>query len=215
MRKTLYHSASRIVRDPAQNISSPWQDFVPGFSCTESLTLAKERAVGHNRDGYVSVYVLDTVGLSVLDLSQGTVLRWVAVLLQHRILDLLGPLAAEAQDYLKAHYALDLSPYDIITGYPADGSYFSFAQDFLNNNISCEQLSRALQSGTLGQQIMLKSEAAIARLQFMGYEVVPHREWYQKRQQRDLAVRTQYRNLRRQKGDLFLLDILQQEVCHQ
>ncbi len=212
MRKTLYHGASRIVRGPAQDMDNPYQDFGPGFYCTEDLTLAKERAAGHNRDGYISIYTLDTDGLSFLDLSQGSVLRWVAVLLQHRVLDLLGPLAAETQDYLKARYAPDLSPYDIITGYPADGSYFSFAQDFLNNSISCEQLSLALQDGILGQQIVLQSEAAIARLQFLGYEIVPHQAWYRKRQQRDLAARTQYRQLPRQKGDLFLLDILQQEV---
>ena len=51
-----------------------------------------------------------------------------------------------------------MGEYDVIIGYRADDSYFSFAKDFINNTISVEQLAEAMRLGELGIQIVLKSE---------------------------------------------------------
>lgn len=37
-----------------------------------------------------------------------------------------------------------VNSYDVIRGYRADDSYFAYAQDFISNTISLEQLSRAM-----------------------------------------------------------------------
>ena len=72
--------------------------------------------------------------------------------------------------------------YDLIIGYRADDSYFSFAQDFLNGTISVRQLRNAMHLGRFGEQIVLKSERAFEQLQFMDYEIAGSKEWYLKRQ---------------------------------
>ena len=69
--------------------------------------------------------------------------------------------------------------------------------------------------GKLGEQIVLKSEAAFARLQYRGYEVASREEWYPKKVHRDRAARAAYFNVeknRRQKGDLYILQILDEEM---
>mgnify|MGYP002238404656 CR=1 FL=1 len=58
--------------------------------------------------------------------------------------------------YIKEHFLIDITPYDIIVGYRADDSYFSFAQDFVSGVISLEKLSEAMRLGKLGEQIVLK-----------------------------------------------------------
>ena len=71
-------------------------------------------------------------------------LRWLSVLLQNRMFSLTAPLAEEAGEYIVRNFSVDISKYDMITGYRADDSYFSFAQDFLNGTISYRQLFNAM-----------------------------------------------------------------------
>ena len=57
-------------------------------------------------------------------------------------------------------FGINVNAYDIITGYRADDSYFSFARDFLKNSITVSQLSRSMELGKLGLQVVLHSEKA-------------------------------------------------------
>jgi hypothetical protein len=57
-----------------------------------------------------------------------------------------------------------VNAYDLITGYRADDSYFDFAEAFLNNAITVRQLSRAMQLGKLGEQIVIKSKYAFSKI---------------------------------------------------
>ena len=59
---------------------------------------------------------------------------------------------------------MDSTEYDIIKGYRADDSYFSFAQDFINGTISYRQLGNAMCLGKLGQQVVLKSKKAFDKI---------------------------------------------------
>ena len=68
------------------------------------------------------------------------------------------------------NFSLPLNDYDIIIGYRADDSYFSFVEAFLNNTISYQRLSEALRLGNLGTQIAIKSKKAFNQLTFLGYE---------------------------------------------
>lgn len=103
----------------------------------------------------------------------------------------------------------------IIIGYRADDSYFSFASDFINGAISYRQLCNAMRLGKLGQQFVLKSKAAFEQLEFLGYETADSKEWYKKKAFRDQTARRQYFDVernRRQRGDLYITTILDEEM---
>ena len=191
-------------------------DFGLGFYCTEHPDMAKEWAVRENRDGYVNRYSIETEGLSILNLNtEGyNVLHWLSILLENRVFEIRSPLALEGKEYLLENFKINYKDYDLIRGHRADDSYFSFAQDFISGAISLRQLSNAMMLGDLGEQIVLKSKKAFDRIAFEGYEVVQSREWYEKRAKRDEDARRQYLDVernRRQKGDIFISQIIDEE----
>ena len=63
-----------------------------------------------------------------------------------------NPIAGKAKKYLSAHFFIDLSAYDVIIGYRADDSYYDFADAFLNNAITVEQLASTLMAPCGGQE---------------------------------------------------------------
>ena len=69
--------------------------------------------------------------------------------------------------------------------------------------------------GKLGQQFVLKSRKAFEQLKFMGYDTVDAKEWYKKKAFRDQTARRQYFDVernRRQRGDLYITTILDEEM---
>ena len=72
--------------------------------------------------------------------------------------------------YLQTYFLPDLDAYDLIRGYRADDSYFSFARAFVGNAISYRQLSEAMYLGELGEQIVLHSDTAFERILFERFE---------------------------------------------
>lgn len=217
MVKTIYHGSEHIVETPQFGLGKPYNDYGRGFYCTEHVEMAKEWAVGFDHDGYANCFTIDLSGLAIVDLNAPgfTTLHWLTVLLQNRWFDVRAPLANEAREYLITQFNVDLSNADIVQGYRADDSYFTYAQDFIGGAISYRQLQNAMKLGDLGQQIMVKSKRAFARLRFMGAEPVPRTEWLPKREKRDQSARRRYfdceRNAR-QKGDLFIRDIIDEEM---
>ena len=120
-----------------------------------------------------------------------------------------GSIAEEGKRYLKEHFLLDISEYDVIIGYRADDSYFSFAQDFVAGTISLQKLWK------LGEQIVLKSPQAFEKIQYVKSELVDMQAYYIKKIERERAARKEYRMSKRQKADLnelFILDIMREEM---
>ena len=109
----------------------------------------------------------------------------------------------------------DYNQYDVILGYRADDSYFSFAQDFLNGTISYRQLKNAMYLGNLGMQYVLKSREAFERIRYVGCDTANHSEWYASKIVRDNKARRDYldteRN-KRKKGDIYISFILDEEM---
>lgn len=209
----IYHGSDRIIENPCYGLGKPYNDYGLGFYCTESIDMAKEWGVKRGRDGYANIYELDEAGLQLLDLDQGgyTILHWLSVLLENREFDVPSPLAQEARDYLLQAFSVDYESVDLIRGYRADDSYFSFAQDFINGTISVQQLARAMRLGKLGQQVVLKSERAFERISFVGSEPAEKAVWYPRWECRDKRARHEYQDAernRRQKGDLFITQII-------
>ena len=214
---TLFHGSDHIVDDPTFGAGKSYNDYGRGFYCTEHLDMACEWAVGFDHDGFANEYRFDQDGLRIVDLNAPgfTVLHWLSVLLQNRWFDVRAPLANEARAYLIANFDVDLSDADVVTGYRADDSYFTFAQDFINGAISYRQLSNAMRLGDLGKQVMVRSERAFERLSFVEAHAAPRSVWLPRREQRDRAARTRYfdheRNARR-KDDLFITTIIDEEM---
>jgi len=213
----LFHGSPHIVDKPEYGKGRQGNDYGRGFYCTEDKLLAKEWAVDENRDGYVNQYELDLEGLKVIDLNseEYCVLHWITVLLNNRRFDLDTPLSREAYRYLSDIFMPDLSGADVIRGYRADDSYFSFAQDFINGVISVSQLTGALKLGELGQQVVLKSREAFKRIKYIGSEGVLSREWFPLKRKRDDLARREYFNMNRTgyvRGDLYMIRIIDEEV---
>lgn len=120
----------------------------------------------------------------------------------------------QGKDYLLNNFLPDISKYDIITGYRADDSYFSFARAFVNNQISVEQLSEAMKLGKFGEQIVLKSEQAFGAIKFQRYEIADSAEYYIKRKKRNEDANKQF--LLQQEVDdingLFMRDIIIERI---
>lgn len=217
MTKTIYHGSEYIIELPIYGFGKKYNDYGLGFYCTEEPDMACEWSVGYQRDGYANSYEMDCTGLQILDLNMDEycILHWLAILLENREFDEHSALGHEAKQYILEHFRVDYEKYDIIIGYRADDSYFSFAQDFLNGAISYRQLNNALHLGNLGQQFVLKSQAAFERIQFKGAEVALAEKWYAKKELRDKSARREYFDLernRRQKGDIYITQIMDEEM---
>ena len=213
----LYHGSDHIVEAPTYGLGKPYNDYGLGFYCTQHPDMAGEWAVGFDHDGFVNEYDFDTNGLEIVDLDalEFTTLHWLAVLLANRWFDVRAPIANDAREYLLANFVVDLSKADVVEGYRADDSYFTFAQDFINGTISYRQLGNAMRLGELGRQVVVKSERAFSRLQFLDAQEAPRSVWLPRRERRDREAREQYfdheRNARK-KGDLFITHIIDEEM---
>lgn len=214
----LYHGSPRVVPRPEYKLGNPKNDYGRGFYCTEMLDMAKEWACKRNNDGFANAYVLHNDGLRLLDLMGGgyTVLNWIALLLKNRQFALKTPVAEDAREYLIKQFAPPVEQYDLIRGYRADDSYFSYAQSFVENGLPLGLLNRALRLGNLGEQIVLVSGRAFKQLEFEGAEPVAAAEYYPRFLDRDIKARDAYRNdVRRAKtyhDDLFVMEIMREEV---
>lgn len=187
----LYHGSERLIEKPSLLAARPHNDYGPGFYCTTDVVLACEWATKFNRNGFMNAYILDNKGLKTLDLLDGThnVLEWMALLLANRTFRLSAPVAIQARSYLIERYLPDLCGIDVVVGYRADDSYFSYAQAFVENTITVQTLERALFLGNLGEQTALVSERAFDALAFDAAEPVDCSIWYPHFASRDRRAR--------------------------
>lgn len=213
----LYHGSKYIIQEPKYGYGNVYNDYGLGFYCTQQKEMANEWAVTLNCDGFCNCYEIDDSDLKILylDDNQYSILHWLTILLQNRTFDISSPLAIEAKEYLLTYFNVNYEDYDIIVGYRADDSYFSFAQDFINGTISLRQLQNAMHLGNLGKQYVLKSKKAFSKIKFIESFTVSNRKWYDKKMQRDKQARRQYFDVerhKRKKGDLFIMQIIDEEM---
>ncbi|MBQ4428742.1 MAG: DUF3990 domain-containing protein [Clostridia bacterium] len=214
---TLFHGSSRIIAEPVFGIGRKNNDFGLGFYCTESDELAKEWAVSALNDGYSNRYTLDTEFLNVLSLNRSdfTILNWVAVLVEHRLFSIKTPVARRAKQYLIDNFGVNVNAYDLIVGYRADDSYFDYAEAFLNNGITVDQLARAMKLGKLGEQIVLKSKFAFSKLKYEGFEIAQKDAYFVLRQERDDEAKRMYMGILEEETDgLYIQDIMRGGIAN-
>ena len=208
---TLYHGSEQLVEEPTFGKGRVNNDFGLGFYCTESEALAKEWAVSSLRNGFANRYTLDTEYLNILNLNSPdyTILNWIAVFVEHRLFSIKTPVARRAKRYLIDHFGVNVNAYDLITGYRADDSYFDYAESFLNNGVSVEQLARAMRLGKLGEQIVVKSQFAFSRLRYEGFDVAEKEKYYVLRKARDEEANRAYLEMLEEESDgLYIQDIM-------
>ena len=208
----LYHGSINIIEKPEYGKGKKYNDYGLGFYMTEDLELAKEWAVDRYHDGYANEYELDISNLKILNLTkEGNVLNWIALLLKNRSFILKNDIAIQGKEFLLNNYLLPYEEYDVIIGYRADDSYFSYAESFLNNTISLKRLNEALKLGNLGEQIVLKSKKAFNNLSYIKAIEVKKEEYYPLREKRNNDARNDF--LKNKKGietinDKYLNDIM-------
>ena len=196
----LWHGSSHVIKHPEYGLVKPNNDYGRGFYCTRSVELAKEWACAGLDDGFANRYTLTTDGLLFLDLSQPpyTILNWLAMLVENRRFQPTTAVAAQGIEYLKQVFLPDASQADVIVGYRADDSYFSFARAFVNNAISIDQLAEAMRLGELGKQIARAST------------------YHGLRNERDRTAREAYRRKSAEADldGLFMRDIIREKVTN-
>ena len=211
----LYHGSEKIIETPVYGKGKLNNDYGRGFYCTEDIELAKEWACARGNNGYVNCYEIEIENLEILDLnaSQYSVINWLALLTENRTYWENSAISSNAKKYLKNNFLIDVSGYDLIKGYRADDSYFSFAQAFVAGTLSLKKLDEAMRLGNLGEQIVLKSKNAFDSIRFLGYEEIMADIYYEKKRTRDLEARRQYRQNNKEAdniNDIFIIDIMRE-----
>ncbi len=214
----IYHGSQQIVEVPKFGIGKKYNDYGQGFYCTKNIELAKEWACPMKNDGYSNKYRLRLHRLNIMHLTKGefNILNWLAILLANRKFDISSPIGSNAREFILDRFLPDVTNVDVMIGYRADDSYFSFAEDFVNNTISLRDLNLAMQLGTPDEQVVLLSERSFQEIEFIEYEVVDYREYYYKRAERDQNARAAYKsrkkNLQQLMDDIFVLDIMRKDM---
>ena len=214
----LFHGSDHVIERPMLGLGREHNDFGRGFYCTEDPELAKEWAATHDRDGVANRYELDASDLTVLrlDSPEWSVLHWISVLVRHRVFRVRNPVAARGLRYLSERFPVAVEGFDLVVGWRADDSYFDYAEAFLNNAITVQQLAAAMRLGGLGLQVVLKSKRAFSpsRLRFVGAETADRTVYAVRRETRNDAAREAYERLLLELDEkgLYLSDVIRRNI---
>ena len=119
-----------------------------------------------------------------------------ALLLKNRTFRLSNEIAIDACDYIIENFSID--------------------ESFVQNGLPLRSLNEALHLGRLGTQTVLISEKSFRNLTFDGADFADKTVYYPKFIARDSNVRETYRreirNRHSYKNDIFVLDILREEM---
>ncbi len=212
----LYHGSNERIEKPLFGKGKAYNDYGQGFYCTEHIELAKEWSCNEGVDGFANEYELDISGLKILNLSseEYNILHWLALLADNRSFRLSTPVMSRGVGWLKEHFLVDISEYDLIIGYRADDSYFSFARAFISNEISLSQLNYAMRLGKLGEQYVLKTEKAFNQIEFKSAELADNTVYYARRKMRDDEARNAFfAELEKEDvNGIYMRDIIREEM---
>lgn len=211
----VYHGSVEIVNPPVYGKGKTTNDYGRGFYCTEDPGLAKEWACAKGTDGFANIYRLNISGFNVLDLNSDrfSILTWLAVLAHYRSYWENGSISREAKDYLKEHFFVSPEKYDVVRGYRADNSYFTFAKSFVSNGISLRQLQTAMHLGALGEQVVLKSKKAFAQISYLEHLPADAKTYARQAKDRDMEARKRYRAMSKEAtfaNEIFIADIIRE-----
>ena len=152
---------------------------------------------------------MDYLKVLYLNSADYTILNWIATIVEHRLFSLKTPVARKAKQYLIENFSVNVNAFDVIVGYRADDSYYDYAEAFLNNSITVNQLAKAMRLGKLGEQIVIKSEYAFSKLEFQSVDIALKNEFYVLRKERDDDANKKYLEILDEENDgLYIQDII-------
>ena len=200
MQRKIYHGSSQILRTPVFGTGLAGNDFGLGFYCTESPALAAEWAAGRTSDGFVNQYSIETNGLRIINLNspEYCILHWLSVLLNFREFDAGSSMVYQAKEYIRSAFSVDFQNCDCMVGFRADNCNFAFAQNFLDGDISYQELNDAVRFGDTGRQFVLKSNRAFDRVLFNGYSIARSAEVFPAAVARDRDAMERFESIRTQ-----------------
>lgn len=194
----LYHGSDHVIKKPIYNFESLTSDYGYGFYMACDIELAKEWATNNGINiGIVNKYEIDLTKMNVLDLtgSKYSSLHWLALLVENRDIRNSSSMVKSAINYLKENYLLDLSNYDVVIGYRADDSYFSFVKSFLRNELDIDELEQAIKLGDLGKQYFIRSQKAFNELKFIGSEEIDYELYSKNKESREWKAKYKFRKM--------------------
>ena len=194
----LYHGSDHQIKKPIYKFKSATTDYGFGFYMTSDIELAKEWASNNLlANGVVNIYELDTNNLKILDLTSEkySPLHWVALLVNNRKISDSSMMIKAGKEFLMSHYLINIDCFDLVIGYRADDSYFSFVKAFLRNELPLNQFDAAIRLGKLGKQYFVNSKEAFSKLKFIDSQVVDINTYRIKRTNRERRAIRQYRKL--------------------
>jgi len=196
----IYHGSDKIIKKPEYGKGAVNNDYGLGFYCTKNFGLGGEWAVSKTKEsGYINQYMYNPVGLRELELDKCPVETWIAVLMNNRR-GRNSPAAFRRRTQFLEKFLIDISEYDIITGWRADDSFFTFVEDFMVGDITREELIKSLKIGDLGIQICLKSEKSFREqhIEWVKFHQAPVDKYYPLYLARDRKARNDYQKLLRE-----------------
>lgn len=174
--KTIYHGSDKIVERPLYGAGKSDNDYGSGFYTTEDCEKSKQWAVLFGSEISVcNKYIIETRGLTILNLDDYGPLAWIAELVYNR-----GAVSDEARVAAEAFckkYRVDSSQADIIIGSRATGNYLEATDAFLEGKLSVDETFRLLKKGGFGLQFFIKSERAFNAITFKSHEYVKDDEF--------------------------------------
>lgn len=195
-KQVLFHGSLNKSIKLEYGLGDDKHDYGRGFYLSLEEELAKEWAVSaSDRNGYIHKYELKTDDLKILYLNEKYgALTWLAILASHREADNTKRYRVNAEKLIKKYLPKNIDKYDVIVGYRADDSYFSFAKNAIKNNIDISLLERIMKTGNLGYQVFIQSKKAFDNLKEIDnkngyYKEVDFNEYSIKYNERDHQAR--------------------------
>ena len=205
---TVYHGSPNIIKLPKYGEGNPFNDYGLGFYTTRNKELAGEWAVlNSGKNGYINEYTLNYEGLSVLKLDDKPFEVWVSILMSCRRGEYADEYQARLNKYIKM-FGSDFSQYDVIEGWRADDSFFSYIRDFASVTLSLEKLKEAMKLGDLGMQVCLKSNKAFQQITWNKSMLAKSSQFYQSAIMRDDDARKQYRQMKEKTKGTLIFDLI-------
>jgi len=206
----LYHGSREILEKPKFGKGNKNNDYGLGFYTTPSKDLAAEWAVpSEGVNGYVNAYSIDLTNLSILDMDNEPMEHWMSIHVRNRLGSYVNIVEENQQEWLEK-FPFNISGYDIIKGWRADDSYFSFVRDFFLGGLSLQKLKEAMKLGGLGIQYAVMTPKAFESLKFISpAEEIKSEIYYPKRISRDNKARKDYKDMKDKRQGSSIYQILE------
>lgn len=198
----LFHGTKEEHFVPNFEFQNPLNDYGSGLYTTPYEKMALIWSMSYytkGAKGFSYCYRLDNwQDYKVLDFTKYDSMCWLAELVYNRPYNNLSPVAEDNKDKLLEKYKIDITDYDMIIGYRADDSYFTFALDFLSGVTYRCIFEEAIRLGHLGVQVCLKSKRIFENLEFIKKTTATPTD-YKRFIQSDKDARLRYKELQRKK----------------